>query len=109
MWACGRNDVGAEAGRTIPGTGRPRRGTPPRAHRQIPPCMDPHKSEVYAYSIVLWELVTGGKPWHRDAEGKPYMEVNVMHLVVNRKKRPEVRSGVSSSSMRLIIPRALLP
>jgi len=55
-------------------------------------------SEVYSYAIVLWELLTGGRPWHRDENGKPFMEVHVMNLVANRRKRPELPSVAASSS-----------
>jgi len=57
-------------------------------------------SEVYSYSMVLWEILTGDKPWHRDADGRPYMEVNVMNLVVNRRKRPEMAAAPGGSSTR---------
>ena len=50
-------------------------------------------SEVYSFSIVLWELLTGEKPWNRDAEGRPYMEVTVMHLVAQKGKRPTLPSN----------------
>ena len=57
-------------------------------------------SEVYSYAIVLWELMTGDRPWHRDAEGRPYMDAHLINLVVNRKKRPELpgTGGASSAS-----------
>jgi len=47
-------------------------------------------SEVYSYAIVLWELLTGLRPWHRQADGRLYTESYVINLVANRKKRPEV-------------------
>ena len=29
-------------------------------------------SEVYAFAVVLFELLTAQRPWHRDADGNPY-------------------------------------
>ena len=58
-------------------------------------------SEVYSFAIVLFELLTGEKPWHRDAEGRPYMEANIIHFVVNKGKRPELPSNLNSSSRLL--------
>ena len=57
-------------------------------------------SEVYSFAIVLFELLTGEKPWHRDAEGRPYMEVNVISLVT-KGKRPELPSNIISSNRLL--------
>ena len=55
-------------------------------------------SDVYSFSIVLWELLTGQRPWHRDADGKPYMEHNIMYLVVHKGKRPELPSSKGAAA-----------
>ena len=47
-------------------------------------------SEVYSYAMVLYELLTAERPWYRDPEGRPYMDANVLNLVVNKAKRPEL-------------------
>ena len=63
-------------------------------------------SEVYSFAIVLLELLTGQKPWHHDAEGKPYMEWrqqrHVIYLAVSKGKRPELPSNINSSSKLLV-------
>ena len=45
---------------------------------------------------MLWELLTGGKPWHRDAAGKPYMEGQIMYMVITQAKRPDLPPSVGS-------------
>ena len=55
-------------------------------------------SDVYSYAIVLWELLTGLIPWSRDANGRPYMEANVVHLVFNKKKRPELPAAPTAGT-----------
>ena len=62
-------------------------------------------SEVYSFAIVMWELMTGQRPWHRDAEGRPYMEVNVMHLVAIRGKRPELPAAARAGPLPAMIRR----
>ena len=52
-------------------------------------------SEVYSFAIVLFELLSGVRPWHRDAQGKPYMDAQLLNLVVTKRKRPEMPSGGS--------------
>ena len=47
-------------------------------------------SEVYSFSIVLWELLTGERPWHRDAAGRPYTEANLVYMITVQNKRPNV-------------------
>ena len=59
-------------------------------------------SDVFSFSIVIYELVTGQKPWYRDAEGKPYMEGNVIYLVTQKSKRPELPSNINSLSKLLV-------
>ena len=51
-------------------------------------------SEVYSYAIVLWEILSGQRPWHRDEHGKPYMDEHFFYLVVRCKKRPETPKGI---------------
>ena len=60
-------------------------------------------SEVYSFSMVIWEVITGEKPWHRTADGNPYMDNHLMYLVCNKGQRPELPSGIISSS-RLLVP-----
>ena len=52
------------------------------------------ESEVYSYAIVLSEILTGQRPWHRDANGRPYMNEHLMSLVTLSKKRPEVPKNI---------------
>lgn len=61
-------------------------------------------SEVYSYGIVLFEILTGLKPWAYDASGKRYMDMHVMNLV-KEGKRPEVPKGSKLSS---VLHRSLL-
>ena len=56
-------------------------------------------SEVYSYAMVLYELLTAERPWYRDPEGRPYMDANVLNLVVNKGKRPEL-PGTTASPTR---------
>ena len=52
---------------------------------------------------MLWELLTGGKPWHRDAAGKPYMEGQIMYMVITQAKRPDLPPSVGSpGKLRLL-------
>ena len=43
------------------------------------------KADIWSFGIVLWEVLTGEKPWHRDAEGRPYMTSR--HRAAERKPR----------------------
>ena len=60
------------------------------------------ESEVYSYAIVLWELLTGDLPWHKDADGKPYMDVNVINLVARKGKRPEIPTALVGARAGLL-------
>jgi serine/threonine protein kinase len=59
-------------------------------------------SEVFSFGVVVYEVLTALIPWNRDAEGKPYMEANVIHFVVHKGKRPELPSNVNSLSKVLV-------
>ena len=45
-------------------------------------------SEVYAFGIISWELLTLSRPWFRDESGKRYNEGAVMKKVVIDEERP---------------------
>ena len=44
------------------------------------------RSEVYSYAMVLYQLLTGAKPWHLD-------DMAIMGSVLSR-KRPEIPAGI---------------
>ena len=48
-------------------------------------------SEVYSFSIMLWELITAKRPW-RDPSGNPYTLAVVLKAVVSKKERPPITS-----------------
>jgi serine/threonine protein kinase/membrane-associated protease RseP (regulator of RpoE activity) len=58
-------------------------------------------SEVYSYAIVLYTMLTGLTPWVHDAQGRRYMDEQVMRLV-EKGKRPEVPKGAKVSSAPLL-------
>lgn len=59
-------------------------------------------SEVYSFSIVVFAVLSGEKPWHRNADGNPYMDNHLMYLVCTKGQRPTLPSGVLSSNRLLV-------
>jgi len=49
-------------------------------------------SEVYSFAVLLWELLSGIKPWNEDGNGNLFYETSVMRLVVDKAKRPDMVS-----------------
>ena len=53
-------------------------------------------SEVYAYGIILWEILTAQVPWAVNAaNGKAYTQATLMHAVVSG-TRPELSASLAS-------------
>ena len=58
-------------------------------------------SEVYAFAIIVWELIMGDRPWQQGNHGRPYDEAGLMGAVL-RGVRPELKMAGKSLLANLV-------
>jgi len=54
-------------------------------------------SEVYSFSIVLWEIVTSQHAWTSDGEGRPYTDASIITAVL-RGDRPPMPKKIGANN-----------
>jgi hypothetical protein len=57
------------------------------------------KSEVYSFAIVLWEILTGERPWQHDTKGVAINHPGVIMALVKRGDRPPLADGVGLGAL----------
>jgi serine/threonine protein kinase len=45
-------------------------------------------SEVYAFAIILWEMLTGERPWRIDSKGRAYNDAAIVMSVISGERPP---------------------
>ena len=47
------------------------------------------ESEVYAFAVIAWEMLTGDRPWRVDSKGRSYNDAAVVMAVISG-ERPKM-------------------
>ena len=45
-------------------------------------------SEVYSFAIIVWEMLTGGRPWRVDHKGRTYNDAAIVMGVISGERPP---------------------
>ena len=63
------------------------------------------KSDVYSFGILLWELLTGKKPWQRDGLGRSITSPGVIMALVTKGERPPLEGSDGPPQLNALAKR----
>ena len=63
------------------------------------------KSDVYSFGILLWELLTGKKPWQHDGLGRSITSPGVIMAIVTKGGRPPLQGSDGPPQLNALAKR----